>query len=153
MDAMHSSKPLFKAWVFTFLVMLAIDALWLGVVARDLYRQDMGILMAAQPRWAAAAAFYLAYPLGLVIFAVKPALETASGGSGGNGGNGGSLGRALLLGGLFGLFAYGTYDLTNLAVVQDWPLRLTFVDLAWGTFASAVSAGAGLALTRWWIAR
>ena len=54
---------------------------------------------------------------------------------------------------MFGLFAYGTYDLTNLAVVQDWPLRLTFVDLAWGTFASAVSAGAGLALTRWWVAR
>ena len=144
MDAMHSSKPLFKAWVFTFLVMLAIDALWLGVVARDLYRQDMGILMAAQPRWAAAAAFYLAYPLGLVVFAVKPALET---------GRAGSLGRALLLGGLLGLFAYGTYDLTNLAVVQDWPLGLTFIDLAWGTFASAVSAGAGMALTRWWTGR
>ena len=150
MDAMHSSKPLFKAWVFTFLVMLAIDALWLGVVARDLYRQDMGILMATQPRWAAAAAFYLAYPLGLVIFAVKPALETASGASAGNGG---SLGRALLLGGLFGLFAYGTYDLTNLAVVQDWPLGLTFIDLGWGTFASAVSAGAGMALARWWARR
>ncbi len=148
-----TQKHFFKSWLFTFTVMLAIDALWLGVVARDLYRQDMGILMAAQPRWAAAAAFYLAYPLGLVIFAVKPALETASGVGKGSEANGGSLGRALLLGALFGLFAYGTYDLTNLAVVQDWPLRLTFIDLAWGTFASAVSAGAGLALTRWWVAR
>ena len=146
MQPMHT-RHFFQAWLFTFTVMLAIDALWLGVLARDLYQQDMGSLMAVQPRWAAAAAFYLAYPLGLVIFAVKPALETASGG------NGGSLGRALLLGGLFGLFAYGTYDLTNLAVVQDWPLGLTFIDLAWGTFASAVSAGAGMALARWWARR
>ncbi len=146
MQPMHT-RHFFQAWLFTFTVMLAIDALWLGVLARDLYQQDMGSLMAAQPRWAAAAAFYLAYPLGLVVFAVKPALETASGG------NGGSLGRALLLGGLFGLFAYGTYDLTNLAVVQDWPLGLTFIDLAWGTFASAVSAGAGMALARWWARR
>ena len=138
---MHSSRHGFKAWFFTFTVMLAIDALWLGVVARGLYQQEMGSLMAAQPRWAAAAAFYLAYPLGLVVFAVQPALQARS------------LGRAVLLGGLFGLFAYGTYDLTNLAVLQDWPLRLTFIDLAWGTFASAVSAGAGMALTRWWAGR
>ena len=137
---MHSKHP-FKAWLFTFLVMLTIDALWLGVVARDLYQHEMGSLMADQPRWAAAAAFYLAYPVGLVIFAVRPALEARR------------MGRAVLLGGLFGLFAYGTYDLTNLAVLRDWPLRLTFIDLAWGTFASAVSAGAGMALTRWWAGR
>ena len=141
---MQSSRHLFKAWLFTLTVMLVIDALWLGVVARDLYQQEMGSLKAAQPRWGAAAAFYLAYPLGLVIFAVRPALEK---------GSGGGPGRAALLGGLFGLFAYGTYDLTNLAVVQNWPLRLTFIDLAWGTLASAVSAGVGLALTRWWAGR
>ncbi len=138
---MQSSTPYFKAWLCTFTVMLAIDALWLGVVARDLYQQEMGSLMATQPRWAAAAAFYLAYPVGLVIFAVRPALAARS------------VGRAVVLGGLFGLFAYGTYDLTNLAVLQGWPLRLTFIDLVWGTFASAVSAGAGVALTRWWAGR
>ncbi len=138
---MPSSTPSFKAWLCTFAVMLAIDALWLGVVARDLYQQEMGSLMATQPRWAAAAAFYLAYPVGLVIFAVRPALAARS------------VGRAVVLGGLFGLFAYGTYDLTNLAVLQGWPLRLSFIDLAWGTFASAVSAGAGVALTRWWAGR
>ena len=59
----------------------------------------------------------------------------------------------MVLGGLFGLFAYGTYDLTNLAVLRDWPLGLTFIDLVWGTFASAVAAGAGAALTRWWTMR
>ena len=138
---MQSSRHFFKAWLLTFIVMLTIDALWLGVVAKDLYQQEMGNLMAAQPRWAAAAAFYLAYPLGLVIFAVRPALAAHS------------VGLAVVLGALFGLFAYGTYDLTNLAVVRDWPLGLTFIDLAWGTFASAVSAGVGAALTRWWSRR
>ena len=138
---MQPSKNFFKAWLFTFVVMLVIDALWLGVVARGLYQQEMGSLMADQPRWLAAAAFYLAYPLGLVVFAVRPALVAHS------------AGHAMVLGGLFGLFAYGTYDLTNLAVLRDWPLRLTFIDLAWGTFASAVAAGAGTALTRWWAGR
>ena len=138
---MQSSTHSFKAWLFTFVVMLVIDALWLGVVARDLYQHEMGSLMATQPRWLAAAAFYLAYPLGLVVFAVRPALASHS------------AGHAMVLGGMFGLFAYGTYDLTNLAVVQGWPLGLTFIDLAWGTFASAVSAGAGAALTRWWARR
>ena len=138
---MQSSKHSFKAWLFTFTVMLVIDALWLGVVARDLYQQEMGSLMADPPRWLAAAAFYLAYPLGLVIFAVRPALAAHS------------AGHAMVLGGLFGLFAYGTYDLTNLAVLRDWLLRLAFIDLAWGTFASAVSAGASLALARWWAGR
>ena len=76
-----------------------------------------------------------------MIFAVRPPLDARS------------TGRAVLLGALFGLFAYGTYDLTNLAVLRDWLLRLAFIDLAWGTFASAVSAGAGAALTRWWAGR
>ena len=125
----------------TFLVMFVIDALWLGVIAKDFYRTAMGALLAPEPRLGFATIFYLMYPLGLVIFAVLPGADAAS------------VVRAAVLGALFGLFCYGTYDLTNLAVVQDWPLRLTFVDLAWGTFASAVSAGAGLALTRWWIAR
>lgn len=131
----------FKAWLATFLVMLVIDALWLGVVARSLYQQEMGGLMASQPRWMAALAFYLFYPVGLVIFAVRPALDR------------GGAGRAALLGGLFGFFAYGTYDMTNLAVVQNWPMALSFIDLAWGTAASAASAATGTVITRWWVRR
>ncbi len=128
----------FKAWLATMVVMLVIDALWLGVIARSLYQSGMGDLMASQPRWAAAAAFYLLYPVGLAIFAVRPALEA------------GGAQRAAILGGLFGLFAYGTYDMTNLAVVEGWPVALSFIDLAWGTTASAVSAAAGTAITQWW---
>lgn len=106
-----------------------LDFFWLGVIARELYQGGMSHLMAAKPNLVAAAAFYLLYPIGVVIFAVHPA--------------GGDLMRALMLGGLFGLFAYGTYDLTNLAVMRDWPVSLTFIDIAWGGFVSACGAAAG----------
>ena len=138
---MQSSTHSFKAWLFTFVVMLVIDALWLGVVARDLYQHEMGSLMATQPRWLAAAAFYLAYPLGLVVFAVRPALAAHS------------TGHAMVLGGMFGLFAYGTYDLTNLSVVRGWPLALSLVDMAWGCAVSGVSAAVGAKALLWFANR
>jgi uncharacterized membrane protein len=135
-----SSKHL-VAWAATFLVMLVIDGLWLGVIAKGLYQQGMGHLMAPQPRLGFAALFYLLYPVGLVIFAVLPGLADNN------------MARAATLGALFGLFAYATYDLTNLAVVRDWPVGLSFLDIAWGSFVSGVSAAAGLAVVRWFVAR
>ncbi len=111
-----------------------LDFFWLGVIARDLYQNGMAHLLAPKPNLVAAAAFYLLYPIGIVIFAAVPA--------------NGDLTRALLLGGLFGLFAYGTYDLTNLAVMRDWPLSLTFIDIAWGAFVSAVGAAAATLVLR-----
>ena len=130
-----------KIYAATFAVMFVLDAIWLGLVARGLYSDMMGSLMASNPNWAAALAFYLVYPIGLVIFAVRPALE-----------QGGAV-RAALLGALFGFFAYGTYDMTNLAVVEGWPLALSFIDLAWGTCVSAVSAALGLMIARRWLRR
>ncbi|RZL64232.1 MAG: DUF2177 family protein [Variovorax sp.] len=129
------------AWGATFLVMLVIDLLWLGVIAKNMYAQAMGDLMSPQPRLAFAALFYLMYPVGLVIFAVLPGVDA------------GSVLRAGVLGALFGLFAYGTYDLTNLAVVRGWPTGLSFIDMAWGTLVSGVSAAAGAAALRWFMAR
>lgn len=131
------NTKLLLAWAATFIVMLAIDLLWLGVIAKSLYQQGMGDLMSPQPRLAAAAAFYLLYPVGLVIFAVWPGV------------NADSVLRAAWLGALFGLFAYGTYDLTNLAVVRNWPVGLSFIDMAWGTFASGVASAGGAAALRW----
>lgn len=129
------------AWAATFLVMIVIDLLWLGVIAKNLYAQAMGDLMSPQPRLGIAALFYLMYPVGLVIFAVLPGVDA------------GSVLRAGVLGALFGLFAYATYDLTNLAVVRNWPMALSFIDIAWGTFVSGVSAAAGAAVVRWFVAR
>lgn len=112
-----------------------LDFFWLGVIAKDLYQGGMAHLMAPKPNLVAAAAFYLLYPIGIVIFAVQPA--------------GGDVMRAVALGALFGLFAYGTYDLTNLAVMRDWPLRLTLIDIAWGAFVSAAGALAGTLVARY----
>lgn len=126
-----------KTYLSALTAFLAIDFLWLGIVARGFYRRQIGYLLAEQVNWWAAIAFYLLFVAGLLVFAIGPALQARS------------LQKALLLGGLFGLVAYATYDLTNLATVKNWPLIVTLVDLAWGTvLAAAVSAIGYLAGTR-----
>ena len=108
------------------ITMIAIDLVWLLGIAKSLYRDEMGDLMATEPKLVAGLAFYLLYALGAVIFVVIPALSKQS------------LLYALQYGALFGFFCYMTYDLTNLAVVGDFPTRLAFVDIAWGTFVTAL---------------
>jgi uncharacterized membrane protein len=116
---------------------LAIDMVWLGVVARGFYRKHLGFLLADQPNWWAAGIFYLLFIAGLLVFAVMPGLQA------------GSLRRTVLLGGFFGLVTYATYDLTNHATIKDWPWIVTVVDMIWGTvLAASVSAAAYLA-ERW----
>jgi uncharacterized membrane protein len=119
----------------TLLAIGVLDAIWLGLVATSWYKSGIGHLMADKPNLAAAAAFYLMYPLGVVVFAAVPAQ--------------GDWGKAMAMGALLGLFAYATYDITNLATLRDWPLRVTLVDIAWGGFASAMGAGAGALAGRW----
>ncbi|MGJ7612417.1 MULTISPECIES: DUF2177 family protein [unclassified Variovorax] len=129
------------AWAVTFVVLLVIDMIWLGVVAKGMYQEAMGDLMSPNPRLAFAAVFYLIYPVGLVLFAIVPGLAAQG------------VMRAALMGGLFGLFCYATYDLTNLAVIRNWPLALSFIDIAWGTLVSGLAAAAGAAALRWFAAR
>lgn len=111
-------------------VFFAIDLVWLGVVARDFYRSQLGSLLADQIVWPVAILFYLLFIGGLIFFAVVPAIEA------------GRWIRALLLGAAFGFFAYATYDLTNLATLRDWPATLTIVDIAWGTLLGGLVATA-----------
>ena len=125
------------AYAGTALVMVALDMLWLGVIAKPLYQQGIGHLMADKPNVGVAVAFYLLYAAGVVIFAVSP----QHGGS--------SWTTTLVMGALFGFFAYATYDLTNLATLRDWPLRLSLIDMAWGTFVSAAAAAGGKAALGW----
>lgn len=122
-------KPL-ATYAAIFVTMLVIDMLWLGVIAKSTYASAMGPLLSPHPNLWAAAAFYLLFPVGLLIFAVLPQADSP-------------LWKAALMGALFGFFAYATYDLTNLAVIKDWPLGLTFIDLAWGTMVSALATIAG----------
>jgi len=113
---------------------LLLDGLWLGLVAKDLYRRQIGGLMKQDVNWAAAAVFYLLFLAGLVFFVLTPALEKKS------------LVYATLSGAFFGLVTYATYDLTNLAVAKGWPLGITVIDLAWGTFLGAVVSAATYAI-------
>ncbi|MDX1502848.1 MAG: DUF2177 family protein [Thermoanaerobaculia bacterium] len=119
------------AYAASFVAFLALDLLWLGVVARGFYREQLGDLLRPDTRWGAALAFYLLYIAGVVVFAVLPAAEKAS------------LVRALVLGGFFGLVAYAAYDLTSLATTRGFPLLVAVVDLIWGTVLTASVAAAG----------
>ena len=117
-------------YLAVFVTMVAIDMVWLRLIAVQWYADSMGPLLTNSPNLWAAAAFYLLFPVGLLIFAVFPAQDA-------------SVVKAMAMGALFGFFAYSTYDLTALAVIKGWPVGLTFLDMAWGTFVSGVSAGAG----------
>jgi uncharacterized membrane protein len=125
------------AYAATACVMIVLDLIWLGIIAKPLYQNGIGHLMAGSPRIVPAALFYLLFPLGLVLFAVLPQSAT------------GVWTNALLWGGLFGFFAYATYDLTNLATLKNWPLPLALIDMAWGTTVSGVASTAGFFAVQW----
>jgi uncharacterized membrane protein len=110
--------------------MAVLDGLWLGVAARKFYRRHLGGVMAETPRWSAAILFYLLYAVGVWFFVVDPAVQNAD------------PGEAVRRGAFLGLLAYGTYDLTNMATLKNWPPILTVVDIAWGTVMTAAVAGA-----------
>lgn len=111
-----------KMYGIAFVIFLAIDAVWLGLVAPKFYRAQIGHLMADSPNFVAALLFYLIFIFGVVVFVIQPSLAD------------GNWMTALWRGLLFGFVTYATYDLTNLATLRDWPLMVTIVDLAWGTF-------------------
>lgn len=125
----------FGAYAATALMMVLVDMVWLDVIAKPLYQQGIGHLMADSPKMGVAVVFYALYPLGLVVFAVLPNAVSQAVGPGWPG--------SLLAGALFGFIAYATYDLSNLATLKDWPLYLTVVDIAWGSCVSGVSAAVG----------
>lgn len=115
-----------KLYAIALPVFFAIDMLWLGLVAKNFYKSQIGFLMKPDINWTAAILFYLLFIVGLVLLVIAPAVEK------------GSWMYALLFGALFGLITYATYDLTNLATLKDWPLLVTIVDLAWGATLGAL---------------
>ncbi len=118
-----------SAWIATAIVFGIADAIWLTWANGRVYRPMIGEIMADKVSLTPAVVFYLIYVTGLVFFAVAPGIERES-----------PL-RALLLGGALGLVAYAAYDLSNQATLKVWDVRLTMIDMAWGTFASALAAG------------
>lgn len=110
-------------------IFLAIDAVWLGLVAPSLYQQAIGHLLVAQPYWPAAAVFYCLFVAGLLFFVTAPAIKAKN------------VGQAVLHGAIFGCVTYATYDLTNMATLPNWPLYLTVIDMIWGSTVAAATAG------------
>jgi uncharacterized membrane protein len=127
-----------RQFFVTLVTFLIIDGAWLILIAKNFYSKHLGFLMSKTPNLAAAGIFYLIYVFTLVVLIISPAIAK------------GSITSAILTGALFGLCAYATYDLTNLATIKDWPLIVTIVDLVWGTFVSGAVAGISyFILTKW----
>lgn len=113
-----------KLYLISLPIFAAIDLLWIGVIAKNFYKDQIGHLMASEIRWGAVVLFYLLYLFGLVFFAILPAVRENS------------WIHAMVYGALFGLVCYATYDLTNLATLKKWPVKMVYYDLIWGAFVS-----------------
>ena len=126
-----------KLYLCTLVAFFAIDMVWLGLVARGFYQKHLGFLLRANPNWSAAIVFYLLFILGLLVFVVVPSLQA------------GSAKKLMILGALFGLITYATYDLTNLATVKDWPWIVTVVDMLWGAVLATSVSYLGFLAGKW----
>ena len=130
-------KRLAILYIATLAVMVPLDFLFLGVLAKDFFKAQVGGAL-GNLNLTAAMLFYLIYPTGIVIFASSGA---------------GHWQQAALMGGLFGFFCYATFDLTSLALLKNWSWAVAVVDVAWGAFVTAVSSTAGLVVANWLVPR
>jgi uncharacterized membrane protein len=127
-----------KLYAIALPVFFAIDMVWLALIARTFYKNQIGFLMKPEVNWTAAIVFYLLFLVGLVVYVISPALGKKE------------WTHALWSGALFGLITYATYDLTNLATLKDWPLTVVIVDMLWGSvLASTVSVITYFIASRW----
>lgn len=121
----------FIAYITASFIFLSIDAIWLGVVAKNFMRDHLSHLLSEDVNFVVAAIFYLVYCVGIVFFAIKPALEQ----------NNAMI--AFCYGALFGFMCYATYEFTNLATLKQWPMQVLIVDIPWGTALTALAAVGG----------
>ncbi len=124
-----------KLYLIALPIFFIVDMIWLAVIAKNFYKNQIGFLMKPDVNWTAAIIFYLLFLVGVVLFVIEPALEKKN------------LMFALSRGALFGLITYATYDLTNLATLKDWPLKVVVVDMIWGAVLSGTVCGSS-----YWIA-
>ena len=126
-----------KLYALTIPVFFIIDLLWLGVIAKGFYQKNLKYILRPDVNWTAAIIFYLAYIVGILIFAVLPGIERNS------------WHYAALWGALYGFFTYATYELTNLALIKDWPLNIVIVDILWGVILCTVVATLSFYIAKW----
>jgi uncharacterized membrane protein len=118
-----------SSYIAALLAFFLADMVWLGTMSSRLYQPTLGDILLTDVSMIPAIVFYLLYPVGLVVFAISPALKS------------GSMAHAMISGALFGLFTYGTYDLTNQATLRNWSTGLTIADMAWGFILGGATAG------------
>lgn len=121
----------------TLVVLIVVDMVWLGLIAKQMYRNGIGHLMAEKSNWFAIGLFYPLFAISLMVFAVIPH-QAATRSS-----------KTIVAAALFGFFAYATYDLTNLGTLRGWPWKLSLIDTIWGTAMSATAALAGSAAMKY----
>jgi uncharacterized membrane protein len=126
-----------KLYGLTVPVFFVIDIIWLGVVAKGFYQKNLKYILGPNVNWTAAIIFYLIYIAGILIFAVLPAVAKDS------------LRHAAVWGALFGFFTYATYDLTNLALLKDWPIIIVIVDILWGVVLCSAVATLSFFVAKW----
>ncbi len=126
-----------KLYLIAIPIFFTIDIVWLGFVARGFYRNNLSGIISPDINWKAAIVFYLIYIVGILVFSVIPALKAES------------IQKALIWGALFGFFTYATYDLTNMATIKDWPLKVALVDMVWGTILCSTVAALSYLGGRW----
>ena len=126
-----------KLYGLTVPVFFVIDIIWLGVVAKSFYQKNLKYILSPDVNWTAAIIFYLIYIAGILIFAVLPAVAKDS------------LRHAAVWGALFGFFTYVTYDLTNLALLKDWPIVIVIVDILWGVVLCSAVATLSFFVAKW----
>lgn len=124
-------------YVVSIIAMVVIDLIWIGGVAKPFYQKHLGYLFAEKFKIVPIVLFYLIYIFGLMVFVVSPALSGAM-----------PLGRAVIMAALLGFVAYATYDLTSHGLIRDWPAIVTVVDMAWGSFLTALIAAIAISVGR-----
>lgn len=134
---MLEPTKIFLTYLLTVPVFFAIDMVWLGLIAKNLYQKQIGHLLSPNVNWGAAGIFYLVYIYGIIFFAVLPGVEKDS------------IRTVITNAALFGAIAYATYDLTNLATLKNWPTTIVYIDIFWGAVLSTLVAIAGYYIALW----
>lgn len=124
-------KTIILGYVLTFAVFIIVDLIWLGFIAKSLYAKYLGSFLTDNVNWIAAIIFYLIFVAGIVLFVVYPSVEKES------------LLNAIVMGAIFGIVTYATYDLTNMATLKGWPLEIVIIDILWGAVLSTIVSVSG----------
>jgi len=130
-------SKLIISYFLTAVVFFALDMIWLGLIAKGLYRKYLGSFLTNQVNWTAAVLFYLLFIVGIFVFVILPSVEKNS------------IVRVIGLGAFFGIVTYSTYDLTNLATLENWPLPIVIIDIAWGAVLTAAVSASGYCIVKW----